>query len=415
MADAALAAVSASVIVREALASSPWRQRTRPFLLAVGKAAAPMAATFAELHPDIAGGLVIGTHAVAPLPSPLTWRQGAHPVPDERSVQAASDAVAFCRGLAADDHLIVMISGGASALLCLPVDGVTLADKQAVTRQLLASGAPIDALNTVRKHLSQVKGGRLAQSCAARLEAWLLSDVVGDDPSVIGSGPTVPDPSTFADALEVIARYGGRSAYPVSVMRHLVAGARGEVEDTPTATALPHVSTRVIGSASRAVQAAAAAARGLGFDVILRPDPVVGEAREAAADHLAWIARTVPSATRRTCVLSHGETTVHVTGRGRGGRNQEFALAAAIVLEQRALPWRVASLGTDGVDGPTDAAGAVVDGTLAARARGQRIEGEAYLRENDAYAFFSRAGGHMRTGPTDTNVGDLQIVLIEPS
>jgi glycerate 2-kinase len=375
-----------------------------------------MATTFLDLYPDIiAGGLVVGTHASAPLPPPLVWRHGGHPVPDQRNVRAATEALDLCRTLAPDDRLLVLISGGASALLCLPVPGLTLEDKQAVTRRLLAAGAPIDALNTVRKHLSQVKGGRLAQSCRAQVHAWLLSDVVGDDPSVIGSGPTVPDPSTFGEALAVLESHGGSAAYPRAVVRHLEAGARGEVEETPKPGTLPHVATRVIGSARRALDAGATAARRLGFDVIVRPDPVVGEAREAARDHLAWIARSVPAGSRAVCVLSCGETTVRVTGDGRGGRNQEFALAAALELERRRLAWCVASVGTDGVDGPTDAAGAVVDGTTASRARVQGVAPEPYLRENDAYTFFSRVGGHLHTGPTDTNVGDLQIVLIEPS
>lgn len=357
-------------------------------------------------------GLVIGTHLDSPLPSSLIWHEAAHPVPDERSLVAAERALGFCRARDAADEVVVLISGGASALLCLPVPSVPLADKQAVTRGLLAGGAPIDALNAVRKHLSQVKGGRLAAACPARMHVWLLSDVVGDDPSVIGSGPATPDPSTYGQALAFVDRYMGRSNCPPSVLRHLEAGMRGDVPETPKPGSLGHVRTRVIGSATLAVRAAGDAARSLGYDVIERPDPVVGEARDAARAHVEWACGAAAGRPGPVCVLSYGETTVHVTGGGRGGRNQEFALAAALELERRELDWQLASVGTDGIDGPTDAAGAIVDGWTAARARARGIRPEAYLAANDSHAFFAEAGGHLRTGPTDTNVGDMQIVLI---
>lgn len=357
-------------------------------------------------------GLVIGTHLDTPLPSPLVWHEAAHPVPDERSLAAAERALAFCRARDAADEVVMLISGGASALLCLPVPSVPLADKQAVTRGLLAGGAPIDALNAVRKHLSQVKGGRLAAACRGRLHVWLLSDVVGDDPSVIGSGPATPDPSTYGDALAFVDRYMGRSNCPPSVLRHLEAGVRGDEPETPKPGSLGHVRTRVIGSATQAVRAAGAAARRLGYAGIERPDPVVGEARDAARAHVEWVGEAAAGRPGPVCVLSYGETTVHVTGSGRGGRNQEFALAAALELERRGLDWQLASVGTDGIDGPTDAAGAIVDGGTAARARAHGIRPEAYLAANDSHAFFAQAGGLLRTGPTDTNVGDVQIVLI---
>ena len=403
--------MSAPVVVRAAARGAHWSSDSRLSLLAVGKAAAPMARALVASVSVPVSGLVIGTHLDGELPGGLRWEAAAHPVPDERSLRAAERALAFCRSRQAPDRLVVLVSGGASALLCLPAPGIALADKQAVTRGLLAGGAPIEALNAVRKHLSQVKGGRLAAACAAPIDAWLLSDVVGDDPSVIGSGPTTPDPSSYGDALRFVERYLGRPHCPPAVLRHLEAGVRGDVPETPKPGSLPHVTTQVIGSAALAVRAAADAARARGHAVIVRPDPIVGEAREAARGHVEWTARAVAGAAGPVCVLSHGETTVHVTGGGRGGRNQEFALACALELERRDLDWRVASLGTDGVDGPTDAAGAIVDRGTAARARRLGIEPEACLAANDSHAFFARAGGHIRTGPTDTNVGDVQIVL----
>ena len=278
-------------------------------------------------------------------------------------------------------------------------------------RGCLREGADITALNCVRKHLSAIKGGRLAQACRAPLDAWLLSDVVGDDPSVIGSGPTVPDPTTFGDALDVLDRFGGRAAYPAPVVGHLEAGAAGRIDETPKRQAdLARVTTRVIGSASRALDGAAAVARARGYEVVRRPTPITGEARVAAADHVAWIRHTLGVPGRPVCVLASGETTVRVTGQGRGGRNQEFALAAAMAIERAS--WCVASLGTDGVDGPTDAAGAWVDGLTLERARRLGLDPMAYLHDNDSWSFFRRVGGHITTGPTDTNVGDVQIVLI---
>ena len=297
-------------------------------------------------------------------------------------------------------------------MMALPAEGVTLEAKAAAVRRLLEFGADIAALNAVRKHLSAIKGGRLAAACPGRLEAWLLSDVVGDDPSVIGSGPTVADPSTFADALDVIDRLGGRARYPADVVAYLAAGAAGRHAETPkSAGELPRTATRVIGSAAQARLAVAATARQLGYDVVVRDEPVVGEARRAAVEHLAWVRAQVGAARHATCVVSSGETTVHVTGGGRGGRNQEFALAAAMELERTATEWTLASIGTDGVDGPTDAAGACVDGATTRAARERGMEAGQFLQANDAWTFFHSVGGLLRTGPTDTNVGDVQIVL----
>jgi hydroxypyruvate reductase len=296
----------------------------------------------------------------------------------------------------------------------MPVDGVPLADKQHATRRLLAEGAEIRDLNCVRKHLSAIKGGRLAQACPGRVEAWLLSDVVGDDPGVIGSGPTVPDTTTYADALDVLDRHGGRSVFPPAIVRHLSRGVAGEIEETPkTADDLPRAATRVVAGQRQALDGAERAAVGLGYEVVRRATPVVGEARDAAAGHYAWLRERVGEAGRPLCVLSSGETTVRVTGGGKGGRNQEFALA--LVPSLAGSPWLVASVGTDGVDGPTSAAGAWADGSTATRAAAAGLDPIAYLHDNDAWSFFARLGGLIVSGPSDTNVGDVQVALAHPA
>ena len=396
-------------MVSAAYRDRPWPSDARVSLLAVGKAAAAMAQALTTVHPRPMTGVVIGTHGQAP--PGLVWHESAHPVPDARSQQAARAALQLARTREAGDLFAVLVSGGASSLMALPADGLAFADKQAAVGRLLSGGAEIAALNCVRKHLSAIKGGRLAQVCRVPLEAWLLSDVVGDDPSVIGSGPTVPDPTTFADALDVLARIGGVSAYPPAVVSYLRAGAAGKVAETPKGHEdLPRVTTRVVGSAARALDGAEAQARTQGYEVVRCATPITGEAREAARAHVAWVRAAVGVPGRKVCVLASGETTVHVTGTGRGGRNQEFALAAALALQHER--WQVASLGTDGVDGPTDAAGAWIDEQTVVRAREAGLDPMAYLLRNDSWSFFSGVGGHITTGPTDTNVGDLQIVLI---
>ena len=408
MADAALQAVSARAVVTDAFRACEWVSAAPFAVLAVGKAASAMASACTALHDNLTG-LVIGTHGDAP--AGLHWIESAHPVPDARSERAARAALRLVSECAPNGQLLVLVSGGASSLMAAAADGVAFADKQAVIGRLLAEGADIRALNCVRKHLSTVKGGRLARACRARLDAWLLSDVIGDDPSVIGSGPTVPDPTTFGDALRVLDRLGGRATYSAPVVAHLEAGVAGRIGETPKRLAdLARVTTRVIGAAGRAIDGAAAVALALGYEIVRRPTPVTGEARQAAAEHLAWVRDTLGAPGRRVCVLSSGETTVRVTGRGRGGRNQEFALAAAMAIA--GTTWCVASVGTDGVDGPTDAAGAWVDGLTLDRARRLGLDPMAYLQDNDSWSFFRRVGGHVTTGPTDTNVGDLQIVLI---
>jgi hydroxypyruvate reductase len=375
--------------------------------LAVGKAARGMAAAAARrLGSRIREGLIITTEAGDAL-FPLVV--GSHPVPTDASEQAGRRALTLAQSTAPGETLLVLLSGGASALMAVPIDGVTLADKARTTELLLKNGASITELNAVRKHLSAIKGGRLAESTSAPAITFAISDVVGDDLSVIGSGPTVADPSTFTDALAAIDRHGGRGVFPGPVVNHLVAGSRGGRAETPKTIARSSAA-RVIGSRHDAMAGAAQEARARGYDVHVSGEPVIGEARSAAERRLAAASaaeRGVPS-----CLISSGETTVRVTGSGRGGRNQEFALAAIPFLAPLAATAALASVGTDGVDGPTDAAGAVVDSSTAARASAAGLSAARHLEHNDAYAFFHALGDLIQTGPTGTNVGDLQVILL---
>jgi glycerate 2-kinase len=394
-------------------------------VVAVGKAAPFMAVEFARhCGSRIREGVVIGTHLPIELPPPFRWVPSSHPLPDERSVRAGNDALSVAGLTRSDETLVVLLSGGASALMAVPADGLTLEDKRATVNVLLKGGADITALNTVRKHLSAVKGGRLAAKAPGPTVCLAISDVVGDDLSVIGSGPTVPDPSTFADAWNYIEQLGVRAQLPPAVVSHLKSGVDGTVEETPKPgdPRFAHSVTRVIGGRMNAMEGAREAARELGYEVVTIQDPIVGEAR-VVAPALLDRARAL-SAGRQgpLCVIASGETTVKVTGKGRGGRNQEMALAAAIALSERvpgtfsgsgAISESVAfaSIGTDGIDGPTDAAGAHADETTVARARQHSLDPAAFLADNNAYAFFQGLGDLVITGPTTTNVGDVQIVL----
>ena len=334
-----------------------------------------------------------------------------HPVPDENSERAGRRAVELAGGLAAGETLLVLLSGGASALMAVPADGLTLDDKRRTTDRLLRAGADIYALNTVRKHLSAVKGGWLAARANGACITLIISDVVGDDVSVIASGPTVPDASTFADALDVLRGFGGEQAYPSAVVTRLRGGTVSSETPKPGDSRLARSTTTVIGSRLDAMVGAATEAASRGYRVVRVDEPVVGEARVAAAAHVRRCLTTVSGVARPVCLVSSGETTVRVIGRGKGGRNQEFALAA-IDLLSGAGPAALASVGTDGVDGPTDAAGAFVDTGTTSRARDRGLDPQGFLDDNNAYAFFDAIGHLIHTGPTGTNVGDLQVILL---
>jgi len=390
----------------------------RVFLLGGGKAAAAMAAALEDLlGPLIAGGVVSVKYGHAVPTARVRVLEAGHPLPDAAGVAAAEEVLALAREAGPDDLVLVLISGGGSALLTAPAEGVTLEDKMAVTRLLLAAGAPIGELNAVRKHLSRIKGGRLARALApARSVALILSDVLGNPLDVIASGPTVPDPTTFADALEVLRRRNILGAVPGSVREVLQAGAAGHLPETPKPGDPVFTLTRaaIIGDIRQALDAAAEEARAQGFRPVLLSASVEGEARSvgAALGRMAREARDGRFGPLPVCLLQGGETTVTVHGQGLGGRNQEVALGAALEISGMAGVV-VLSAGTDGTDGPTDAAGAVVDGTTLQRAKARGLDPHAALARNDAYPFFAALGDLVITGPTLTNVNDLMLALVE--
>jgi glycerate 2-kinase len=387
-------------------------------VVAVGKAAGPMlrAALSGPVRMPLRHALGVSAHEPVGLPAGVRWHTASHPVPDARSVSAAR-AVLDVAGAADDgDLLLLLLSGGASALMALPANGVSLEDKQRACERLLLEGAEIHDLNTVRKHLSAVKGGQLAAAAGGSVLTLAVSDVVGDDVSVIGSGPSVADASTFADALMQLDRYGGRGGYPEAVVSRLTAGVTGATAETPQAgdPRLARSDVRVIGNSRSAVAGALAVARSLGYAVHVVNEPVVGEAHIAAHRLMEVTSRMVQPFGGLLCILAAGETTVRVAGTGKGGRNQECALAMARGLEALGTAAAAASVGTDGVDGPTDAAGGIVDSTTVTRAAAAGLgPPERYLDDNNSYVILDELGDLIRTGPTNTNVGDLQIILAD--
>jgi hydroxypyruvate reductase len=387
-------------------------------VIAVGKASAPMSTALAEVMGSRVGeALVVSPSTDAAVPRGFELWPGDHPVPSPRSEAAAKRALDVARAVRGDDEcLVVLLSGGASALMALPAPDIDLEAKRVVTGLLLKAGVPIQDLNCVRKHLSAIKGGRLAAAARACV-TLAVSDVVGpppDDPSAIGSGPTVADPTTFGEALAILDRAGLRGRCPRPVIGWLERGRRGDVDETikPGDARLAKSTYRLVGSRLDAVAGARAAAEARGYSVLALDDPLTGEARLAGTRLMEIASRLARGARRPFCLLAAGETTVTVMGTGKGGRNQELALAAAMAGLPGAA-FAMASVGTDGVDGPTDAAGAVADSTTVARASRAGLGDPAtFLAENDAYRFFDSLGDLIRTGPTATNVGDLQIVLV---
>jgi len=343
--------------------------------------------------------------------------EAGHPVPDGRGAAAARAILELVRDGRPDDLVLVLISGGASALTPAPASPVTLADKQAVTRLLLGAGATINQLNAVRKHLSLLKGGQLARAAApARVHALLLSDVIGDPIDVIGSGPTAPDASTFGEALAILDHFQIRQRVPRSVLERLTQGARGQIAETPKADdpVFGHVANVVIGNNGLVVDAAAAQARQLGFAPHILTRSLEGEARLAARD-VVQIARRIKAGlgpvAPPACVIASGETTVTVQGDGTGGRCQEFALSAALEMEDLD-DVVVLAAGTDGTDGPTSAAGAIADHLSARRARERHCDPRARLHANDSHAVFAGLDDLITTGPTNTNLLDLYLAVV---
>lgn len=428
IARAALAAVDPAAAVRRHVRRDGERlvvgdrvynlaQFERVLVVGAGKASAPMAQALAEALGDrLSGGWVNVKYGHELAVPGITIHPAGHPVPDAAGVQGTRAIARLLETAGEHDLVLCAISGGGSALMTLPAPGLSLADFQAMTQALLRSGATINELNALRKHLDRVKGGGLARLAApATLVALLLSDVVGNPLDVIASGPTVPDTTTFEEACAVVDRYGLWDALPPAITQRLRAGRTGEIPDTPKDgdPLFERVHTLVVGSLAQAADAALTQAGALGFQTLLLSTYVEGEAREvgrvcaAIARELAREGRPLP---RPACVVLGGETTVTVRGQGRGGRNQELALAALPALAglEDVLLLTVA---TDGSDGPTDAAGAYVDGTSQARAQALGLDPLAYLADNDAYTFFERLGDLLITGPTRTNVNDLTFVF----
>ncbi len=390
----------------------------RIFVVGAGKAGAPMAAALESILGDrITAGIVNVKYGYTQPVMRVQLVEAGHPLPDEAGRRGAEGILELLAGARSDDLVICVLSGGGSALLPVPAPPVTLEQKVETTALLLRSGATIQEINTVRKHLSAVKGGGLARAAApARLAAIVLSDVIGDPIDAIASGPAAPDPTTYADALAILERYGLEDRVAPAVLQRLRDGAAGRVPETakPGDPVFARVQSVIVGSNRAAASAAVRQAAALGYRSLLLTTCLEGEAREAArvlagvgrSTRLARIPHAPPA-----CVIAGGETTVTVRGGGKGGRCQEFTLSAALAIDG----WPdvvVAAFGTDGTDGPTDAAGAVADGTTAERARRAGLNARRALAANDAYPFFSALGDLIVTGPTNTNVNDLYLVLV---
>jgi hydroxypyruvate reductase len=407
--DVAIAAAQPAQAVLPHLPPAP---RGRTIVLGAGKAAAAMAQAVERQTAGALEGLVVTRYGHGAECSRIEVVEAAHPVPDATGRAAAARILELAAGAGPDDLVLCLISGGASSLLSLPAPGLTLEDKQAVNRALLASGADIGQMNVVRKHLSAIKGGRLAAAAhPARVVSLVISDVPGDDPAVIGSGPTVPDPSTFADALRILARHGIEP--PAAARAHLAAAA--EETPKPGDPRLALAETIVVARPQASLEAAAACARERGLTPLILGDAIEGEAREVAKvmAGIALQARRHGQPAAPPCVLlSGGETTVTVRGRGRGGRNAEFLLGLAVQLHGAAGISALAA-DTDGIDGSEDNAGALLTPDTLARARGLGLDAAAMLADNDGYGFFSALSDLVVTGPTLTNVNDFRAILVD--
>ena len=381
------------------------------YVIGAGKAGAQMAQAVEKLlGPRITAGLVNIKYGHAARLRRIELNECGHPVPDAKGEHGAARIAQLAQHASARDLVICLVSGGASALLPLPAPPVTLADKQATTRLLLNCGADIHEINCIRKHISLVKGGQLARlAYPATVLTLILSDVIGDDLDVIGSGPTVPDRTTFLDARAILEKYAIWASVPAAIRERLSSGAPETPK--PGDAIFAKVQNLIVASNRLAVDAAMREARALGFNTMALSTFIEGEAREVARVHAA-IAKEIRAAHRPlkppACVISGGETTVTIRGAGLGGRNQEFTLAAAIEIAGL-KDVAILSAGTDGSDGPTDAAGAIADGTTLARSN---LNAASFLANNDSYRFFDSLGDLIKTGPTGTNVADVQIVLV---
>jgi glycerate 2-kinase len=410
---AAVGAADPLKIVAEHLPAPP---KGRTLVIGAGKAAASMArATELAWPADAAlSGLVVTRYGHGMSTERITVVEAGHPYPDAAGEQAARDILRAVQELGKHDRLIALISGGGSSLLSLPADGVTIDELRDVTKKLLNCGAPITDVNIVRKHLSKIQGGQLAAVCKAPITTLVISDVTGDDPSAIASGPTCPDPSTYQDALDILQRYA--VALPASVQRHLDAGVRGEVAETPKpgAAAFAHADIKVIATAHQSLQAAAQFFSARGITPMVLGDTVTGEASEVAKVYAA-LAREVrvhgQPVRPPVALISGGECTVTVRGNGRGGRCAEFLTSLAVELDGMRDTYALAA-DTDGIDGTEDNAGAILTPDTPARAQAKGVSAKPLLANNDGYGFFGALDDLLVTGPTRTNVNDYRVILI---
>ena len=404
MFDAAVGAAMPQQCIAQNL---PVRPRGRTIVVGAGKASAAMASEFEKVWGEPVSGLIVTRYGHGAPCRNIEIVEAAHPVPDDAGARGARRMLDMVKGLTADDLVVALISGGASALLSLPADGITVEDKRAVNRALLKSGAPIAEMNCVRKHLSAIKGGRLALAAyPARVVSLIISDVPGDDLAAVGSGPTVADPTTFAEARAIIAKYG--IEVPVAVKRHLEAG----VDETPKS--LTNTETHLIASPQKSLMAAAGVARGAGITPLILGDSIEGEARDVGfvMAGIALQVRRFLQPVAPPCVLiSGGETTVTIKGQGVGGRNVEFLLALALKLNGAPNITALAA-DTDGVDGGREVAGAFIDPDTSTRARALGIDLATTLSNNDGHGFFEALSDQIITGPTLTNVNDFRAILI---
>ena len=388
------------------------------YILGAGKATAPMAAAIEDIIDDrITGGIItVKFGHVADLKY-INLIEAGHPIPDENGIRGASAILNLAKNAAEDDLILCLISGGGSALLPFPDEGLTLENKQDTIKILLSCGATIHEINTIRKHISKIKGGRLARAVyPATLVTLILSDVVGDDLDVIASGPTVPDPSSFYDCKNIFRKYNIIDKIPKNILNHIESGISGEIDETPKPNdpVFARTYNLIIGSNVESLMSAKEKAESLGYNVLLLSSMIEGETRFVAQVHGAIareIIKTGNPLPLPACILSGGETTVTITGNGLGGRNQEFALAASIDISGK-KNIVILSGGTDGTDGPTDAAGAFSDTFTLQRAEGMGLDPYRFLINNDSYHFFQKLGDLFMTGPTNTNVMDLRIVLV---
>ncbi len=387
----------------------PRRPAGRLAVIAAGKAALGMAEAASQHYSGEYQGLLVHpavTDGPPPVVAGFDTHAASHPVPDAASVTAGRAALRLAARLQPEDLLLVLLSGGASSMLCVPASGLLLAEKQALFRQLLACGAPIGEINCVRKHLSRIKGGRLAGASAARVVTLAISDVAGDDPAVIASGPTVPDPSTLADARAVLERYGMAASPAVS------AALDDRANETPK-SGRERDEYRVVANGATALAAAAGYCHRLGWEVLVLGDRIEAGATALARHHADLAMRQLPRAVP-VCLLSGGETSVRIEkGCGAGGRNTEYALALAIALRQAPGIWALAA-DTDGIDGFGGHTGALVDPGTLERARQSGLDAGDYLDRHDSAGFFAAVGGLLSDGPSGTNVNDFRAILIEP-